>query len=142
LAEALDICKKNDILTIVTYIYGLPGETAQTWHANLDFVLRHRPHLVDFHTLFIIPGSRLDREYHNGHVMTMTEAEIEAVCAKSFQTFYTRPRIIWQLFWLTVRINPWYFIRALTVFKILLGQMRFANDRRFGREFYSVKLPV
>jgi coproporphyrinogen III oxidase-like Fe-S oxidoreductase len=132
LAEALAICKKNDILTIVTYIYGLPGETAQTWRSNLDFVLRHRPHLVDFHPLFIVPNSCLDRDYPDGRVTALTEVEIEAACARSFRLFYTRPGVIWNLFWLTARKNPWYFFRALTAFKMLLLQMWFAKDRRIG----------
>jgi radical SAM superfamily enzyme YgiQ (UPF0313 family) len=142
LAEALAICRKNNILTIVTYIYGLPGETAQTWCANLDFVLRHRPHLVDFHPLFIIPNSRLDRDYPDGRVTALTETEIEAACAQSFQTYYTRLGVVWQLFWLTARKNPRYFIRALTAFKMLFVQMRFAKDRRTGKELYPAKPPA
>jgi len=129
LAEALAICKKNDILTVVTYIYGLPGETVQTWQANLDFALRYRPHLVDFHPLFIIPNSRLDRDYPNGQITSLTKAEIEAACAQSFRVFYTRPGVIWNLFWLTVRKNPKYLFRSLTAFKMLMMQMLSSKNR-------------
>jgi radical SAM superfamily enzyme YgiQ (UPF0313 family) len=142
LAEALSICKKNDILSIVTYIYGLPGETEQTWRTNLAFVLRHRPHLVDFHPLFIIPHSRLDRDYPDGRVTSMTEAEIEAACAQSFRTFYTRPAVVWQLLSLTARKNPKYFVHALTALKMLLGQVRFARDRRTDKELYFEKQSI
>jgi anaerobic magnesium-protoporphyrin IX monomethyl ester cyclase len=141
LAEALAICKKNDILTIVTYIYGLPGETKETWRANLDFVLRHRPHLVDFHPLFIIPNTKIDQEYPDGKVTDLTEAEIEAACAKSFRIFYTRPGVIWNVFWLTLRKNPRYFRRAFVAFKLLLLQMLHAKDRRTGKNLERTNQP-
>ncbi|NLH50921.1 MAG: radical SAM protein [Myxococcales bacterium] len=133
LADALAICRQNGILTIVTYIYGLPGETHQTMAANLDFVLRHRPNLADFHPLYIIPKTRIAEEYPDGKVTALTEEQIEQACAKAFRTFYSRPGVIWNLFRLTLKNNPRYFLKGFIALKMLIRQMRQAKDRRTGK---------
>ena len=108
LAQAIALCKANNIVAIITYIFGLPGETAETLEANIRFALEHRPHLADFHPLGVLPTSHIDREFREpGKVITtLAQSEIERHCAEAFRRFYLRPEAAWLLLRTMARDDP------------------------------------
>jgi len=111
LVEALKICKESDILTIVTFIFGLPGETEETIESDLNWALEHRPHLADFHPLYILPFTEMAQITLQGPITKLTEQNIERACARSFRKFYLRPSVIFRLLSFIFRRNPRFFLR-------------------------------
>ncbi len=93
LAKNLAICRKLDIRTNTTYILGLPGETRETIKCSIDFCLKYRPDLVDYHELVILPDSALAGKNIN-ELTSLSKKEILAYCNKAMFQFYLNPKII------------------------------------------------
>jgi radical SAM superfamily enzyme YgiQ (UPF0313 family) len=113
LAQAIALCKANGIVSVITYIFGLPGDTADTLEQNVRFALTHRPHLADFHPLGVLPTSHIDREYRiPGKTITaLSQDEIERRCADAFRRFYLRPQAAWLLLRTIVRDDPRHLLK-------------------------------
>jgi len=123
LAEMLTQCRKHDIMTVATYILGLPGETHETMARNIAFVKKYKPDLIDFHPLYILPQSDIDLAYPDHRVTALTEAEIERACATAFRRFYLHPRVVWRIASHILRKNPRFLLRTWYILKMLLVQM-------------------
>jgi radical SAM superfamily enzyme len=127
LAKTIRLCRRHNILTIVTYIFGLPGETPQTIEESVRSCLRLDSHLADFHPLFVLPGSAIDRECGDQPVCQATAEEIQRACAAAFRRFYLRPATLARLFWLVLRKNPAYLARILHPVKLLARKLLAGN---------------
>jgi radical SAM superfamily enzyme YgiQ (UPF0313 family) len=133
LAQALAIAKANGIVTIITYIFGLPGETTETLEQNIRFALEHRPHLADFHPLGVLPTSHIDREFRapGKIITTLSQDEIERRCAEAFRRFYLRPQAAWLLLRTMVRDDPRHLLKLGSPVKkalqLMLPQREFTH---------------
>ena len=133
LAEAIALCKANDIVAIITYIFGLPGDTVETLEQNIRFALEHRPHLADFHPLGVLPTSHIDREYRGqGKAITiLSQDEVERRCANAFRRFYLRPEAVWLLLRTIVRDDPRHLIKLWSpvrkALQLMLPQREFTH---------------
>jgi len=133
LAEAIALCKANGILVVITYIFGLPGDTAQTLEENIRFALEHRPHLADFHPLGVLPTSHIDREFREQGrtITTLSQNEIERYCAEAFRRFYLRPAAAWLLLRTMVRDNPRHLMKLWSpvrkALQLMLPQREFTH---------------
>lgn len=141
LGKAIRICRENDILTIVTYIFGLPGDTRETLETNVQFVLEHKPHLVDFHPLAVLPNSAIDVEMKGQVITELRQSELEELCAKAFQRYYLRPATAWQIGSYILRNNPKFLLRMTpalkNLFKFIQPQKEFLkplSDAQPGRD--------
>lgn len=134
LAEALRYCRDNGILSIITYIFGLPGETEQTIEANIRWALRHEPNLVDFHPLFILPHSEMSRQYPEGRVCAFSDEEFETHCASAMRRFYLRPSPSLRLLRFILRHNPGFFLRAPYVAKRAVHSLSVFDDVAAARK--------
>jgi radical SAM superfamily enzyme YgiQ (UPF0313 family) len=124
LAEAIRLCKENDILVVITYIFGLPGDTRESLETNLQFALENRPHMVDFHPLSVLPGSHIDRDWKQGTITQLSQDEIEQACARAFRQFYLKPGVAWNLFRIIVKNDPRLLLRQLRAVKQAFSLMR------------------
>jgi anaerobic magnesium-protoporphyrin IX monomethyl ester cyclase len=52
-------CKELDITCKMSFIFGLPGESLDTMKITLDWILEHRPHIVQVDRLIPFPGTPL-----------------------------------------------------------------------------------
>jgi radical SAM superfamily enzyme YgiQ (UPF0313 family) len=129
LAAAVATCRRLGILTIVTYIFGLPGETDETIAADVHWTARHRPHLADFHPLVVLPHSEIAAEYGDRPVTALTADAIERACARAFRGFYFRPGTVWRLALFVLRRNPGYLLRVGYAIKRLWIHMLVARSR-------------
>lgn len=113
LGQAIALCKASGIVSIITYIFGLPGDTAETLEENIRFALEHRPHLADFHPLGVLPTSHIDREFqaHGKTITALSQDEIERRCADAFRRFYLRPQAAWLLLRTIVRDDPRHLVK-------------------------------
>lgn len=94
------------IMTHVDFIIGLPGETRQTCLENIKFSLTAKPHLVNFHPLFLEPGSELEREYKGNKICNLSEQEIKALCLKANKRFYFQIQNLMRIIMFILRNNP------------------------------------
>jgi len=124
LASMLNLCKKNNILSIFTFIFGLPGENEKTINETIDWTLNKRPHLVDFHPLFVLPHSAIDQDLSDSNTRLLSQEIIEKACAKAFRSYYFNFSVIVQLLSFIIRKNPGYLLRLLYPMRRLLLQMR------------------
>lgn len=123
LAEHVALCRRLRVLAILTWIFGLPGETHATVDESIAWCMKHRPHLADFHPLYIIPGTTIHEEHGFGPVCDLSPSEVEKACAKGFRTFYSSPRIMIQMADFILRRNPRYLLRLGTPLKRLFIHM-------------------
>jgi radical SAM superfamily enzyme YgiQ (UPF0313 family) len=133
LADAIALCKANDIVVVITYIFGLPGDTVETLEENIRFAVENRPHLADFHPLSVLPKSHMDREYRGqGKEITMlSQDEVERHCAEAFRRFYLRPEAVWLLLRTMVRDDPRHLLKLWSPVKkalqLMLPQREFTH---------------
>lgn len=133
LAQAIALCKANDIVAIITYIFGLPGDTVETLEENIRFAVEHRPHLADFHPLGVLPTSHIDREFRGQGktITTLSQDEIERHCANAFRRFYLRPEAVWLLLRTIVRDDPRHLMKLWSpvrkALQLMLPQREFTH---------------
>lgn len=110
LAKSLLLCRKLNIKTNTTYIFGLPGETRQTIKESIRFCVKSRPDLADFHELLILPGSYL-AEKQVEKLPPFSKKEILSYCNKAMLQFYLNPKVLWNF-----------------ITRILFGNMNFTGN--------------
>jgi radical SAM superfamily enzyme YgiQ (UPF0313 family) len=139
LAQAIALCKANDIVVVITYIFGLPGDTVDTLEENIRFALEHRPHLADFHPLGVLPMSHLDREFRGRgtEITALSQNEIERFCADAFRRFYLRPSAAWLLLRTIVRDDPRHLMKLWSPVRKALQLMR--PQREFSHPLSSAQ---
>lgn len=123
LAAHLELTQRLGIASVVTYIFGLPGDTPSTMEASVDFALTHRPTLLDVHPLGLLPGAALGThdELAIGSPGGEHSAELlQHLCNRALLRFYRSPVTLARLARLVARTNPrwfaefpWYVVREL-----------------------------
>lgn len=131
LSQAISLAKAAGILVVLTYIFGLPGDTAETLEQNIRYVIEQRPHLVDFHPLGVWPSSQIDRDFRDKTITKLTQAEIEHYCADAFRRFYLRPEIALQLLSVIVKDDPRHLLKlwrpVRKALQLMLPQREFSH---------------
>jgi len=110
LARSIYLAKKAGITVIASYIFGLPGDTADTIRQNIEFCLSAKPHMVDFHSLGVLPGSKIALDYRDKLFTESEELEFIQICTRYTREYYSRPDIASQLLKDILIKNPaWFF---------------------------------
>jgi radical SAM superfamily enzyme len=60
--EAMEELARRGIAYMVTLIYGLPGQTLESFRATVDFCLARRVHVVRAYPLNLLRGTDLERD--------------------------------------------------------------------------------
>ncbi len=61
---AVEICRRNGIRVKAMFIWGLPGDGADTAQALVEWVERYRPDSIQVSTFVPLPGSLLWKKFH------------------------------------------------------------------------------
>lgn len=128
LAEMVKLCKQNNILSVVTYIFGLPGDTLQTIEKSVAWTLKHRPDFADYHPLLVLPKSDLARDYDSLPLTELNSDDIEHAMANAYRRFYLHPKVIAQFIRLVLRHNPRFFLRLPRLLLRLLNLALFQGE--------------
>ncbi len=90
--ELVRSCRRAGILTIVEFIFGLPGATPET-EAGIDrYARRLKPDLVAYYTLMPIAGSAIFEEYGEGEVSEhLTREQARDLARAAARRYYLRP---------------------------------------------------
>ena len=131
LAAAIALCKEYGIIVVVTYIFGLPGDTPATLEENIKYAIEHSPHLADFHPLAVLPGSHIDRTFRDKTITALSQPEIERYCAEAFRRFYLRPEAAWLLLSTIIKDDPRHLLKLGSPVKkalqLMLPQREFTH---------------
>lgn len=140
------LAKKAGLSARATFIFGLPGENAETIKKTVEFAKRVPLDVVNFFTLILFPGNELysiaksegrvlhenydeytsliDTEETHLHYVPegMTEKELKNAIVTAYKSYYFRPAyILKQLF--TIK-RPQDLYRYCKAFKSLLGMKK------------------
>jgi len=136
LAAHLEICSKLGLFSVITYIFGLPGDTRESMALSRKFALEHNPTFVDYHPLGLLPGAELgstDEFMVGAPGGDFTIDELEALCSEALREFYFRPSTMWRILKSTLKTNPaWLYQFPRYLLKEALGvyKERFLPIRR------------
>lgn len=99
LRKAISQAKSLKITTVICYIFGLPGETADTIHGNFDFCSQTKPHLVFFNPLDLIPFCDLALKYKGKEkeMAMLNQKEIACLSTKYTRKYYFLPKVVFQI---------------------------------------------
>lgn len=122
---AVRLCKKYQISTLCSYIFGHPGDTRATINDTLRLALELDSDYANFCSMVPMPGSKIfdyltkkgelsDQNWdrylaHAKKVMASSVCELSAeelqlVQKRAFRRFYFRPQYIWRRL---LKINSW-----------------------------------
>ena len=110
--ESIAAAKRAGILTSLSFIFGLPGETAETIRESTDFAIRCRPNYAQFNSLVRIEGSEIFDRHGLDPVCGLNEEEIQAACKRALRAFYTHPRTMLRMAKWSCRQNPRALLRG------------------------------
>jgi len=110
LQEAVKTANKLGMVTVVTYIYGLPGESARTAQHTTQQILKLGAHLMDAHVLEILPGSEIEECSTEGPLTDLSQDQLERFRREAFRRFYFNPQRLIRLLWTIARKNPEWFL--------------------------------
>ena len=114
LLAAVKTANRLGMVTVVTYIFGLPGETEKTAQATARQLLNLNVHLMDAHVLEVLPGSEIEIEFPGEAVTDLPEKRLEEIRRRAFRKFYLNPRNVLRLLWTITKKNPeWFFLFPL-----------------------------
>lgn len=115
--RAVSLCRKYEISSLCSYIFGHPGDTRETINDTLRVALELDSDYANFCVLVPMPGSRIfddllekglvdhtNWDRYLGHSKTalhyslceLTPAELQTIQKRAFRRFYFRPKYIWQ----------------------------------------------
>ncbi len=106
--KAIYQAKIMRITTVLTYILGLTGETAETVQKNFNFCLDVKFHILDFHPLDVIPFSELDIIYNNREISKLNNRKLAELSKRYMIKYYTKPTVIPQFLKVLLCKNPYW----------------------------------
>lgn len=127
LKETISIARKKGILTLVDFIFGLPGETKQTILENIKYISETHPHLINIHPLGLLFGTELEKMYKKTKVCNMPQEEIIFWCKKATRKFYLSVNNLIGIFIYILKNNPRWFFMAPRFFNAIIDVIELKN---------------
>lgn len=110
LKKLIDASHGLNMLSLVSFIIGSPGETLDTVKTSLDFLTTIKPNYAAFYSMIILPGSKLAKDYGvNGKLCSLSKDEIDNLCRTATRRFYMNPRNFSRNISYVLRHNPGWF---------------------------------
>lgn len=130
LEETIRIAKSKGILTVVEFIFGLPGETKKTIQENIDYISRVKPHLINIHPLGLMPGTELEKIYENKKLCDISQEEIINWCRKATRKFYLTPKNLISILAFIFKKNPRWLLKMPIFLNALLDIIELNSRHR------------
>lgn len=128
--EIVKFSRRLDMLSLVSFIFGSPGETRQTIKTSVDFAFKVKPNYARFYNMVILPGSEIAKRYgQKGKLCDFTDYELERFCRVANRNFFLSSDILVRNFLFVLRHNPvWFSVAAKYAFHLLdvigIGKMK------------------
>lgn len=110
LKKIIKIANKLGFLTVVGYIFGLPGDTKETIKTTINYSLSCGSILAEYYKLSILKNSQIQREYENSNICELSKQEIEKIAVYASKRFYTKPTTILKIAYFIIK-NPGWFVK-------------------------------
>jgi len=133
--EAVAVANELGIVSVLTFIFGLPGDTDDSIRRTVDFVNEVKPTVVDFHPLLYLPGSEIAESMDPSKFCRLTTEEINRWCMRaSFEYYVLHGGGLRVLSYLVFR-NPGWFVNLVPIGSYLAEYLGLMSDRRDTRRF-------
>ena len=113
LREIVAICNELGLVSVLTYIFGLPGDTNDSIRRTLDFVNEVKPTVVDFHPLLYLPGSEIADTMEQDRYSRLGNGEINQWCLRAYFEYYVKHGGGMRVLSYLLRHNPGWFTNML-----------------------------
>jgi radical SAM superfamily enzyme YgiQ (UPF0313 family) len=133
LAEMVALTKKNGILTNIDFIFGLPGDTRETLEKNIEYALRVRPHLANFHPVMVVPGTLLESLYSDSGKRNFTQEELFSLSSRASRRFFSKPKTLSRIFWHVLKNNPGWLLLLPFFLRYIVDMLGLTGIRRAAR---------
>lgn len=77
LGEAINRLRSRELAVNIDLMYGLPGQSLESWLCSLELVLAASPDSISTYFTFIDPGTRLWREVQRDPAILLSHAQIQ-----------------------------------------------------------------
>ena len=125
----VSISRELGMASVLTFIFGLPGDTRDTILRTIDFACDVRPTLVDFHPLLYLPGSEIADAMPRERYSRLSDAELNRLCWQASWRFYVRGGGLVRLGAWTLRHNPGWFANLRPVGRLAGTYLMLLFDR-------------
>lgn len=88
LRKAVATMKDLGLASVLTFIFGLPGDTDATINETIDYVNEVRPTLVDVHPLLYLPGSEIADRMPRERYCTLSDRDLNRWCTRAMVSYY------------------------------------------------------
>jgi len=136
LREALGLTNELGVATVLTYIFGLPGDTEASIRRAIDFVNQVRPTLVDFHPLLYLPGSEIADSMPPDQYSKLDHRSLNRWSLRASVEYYLLNGGLARLLAYVVRNNPGWFLDLTIVRHAVAEHLYMWWDRR-GTKLYQ-----
>ncbi|HQI76367.1 MAG TPA: TIGR01212 family radical SAM protein [Candidatus Latescibacteria bacterium] len=84
-ADAVERCHARGIRVCAHVIFGLPGETREMMHDTARFLASLGIDGVKFHSLYLVPGTQMEREYRSVPFPLLSQQEYAEIVADALE---------------------------------------------------------
>jgi len=132
--EAIALCHEAGLITQGFFIFGLPGETAETIQRTIDFARKSKLDKAQFLLLDVMPGSALWNEhraevpdlasYQSYHDMTWCPEGLDPdllrrAPGRAFRAFFASPRRVVRMLRMVRPRQLRYVLRRMSDFRVI-----------------------
>ncbi len=135
LADAVAAARMHRLASVLTFIFGLPGDSEATIRETTRFACRVRPTLADFHPLLYLPGSELGERYADGRACELDDSRLNHLCWRANLAFYIRHGGLTRLGAFVLRRNPAWLRNLAPVSRWAFELLTLVRDQRDTRSF-------
>lgn len=129
LKRIIQIANNLGFITAVTYIFGLPGDTARSIQDTVDYSLNCGSTLANFYVLSVLRGSELEIQYKNKTICKMPHNEILRLTITASRKFYTHPPTIFRIMKAIVK-NPAWLVHIGIRAPSILARIGFVKNKK------------
>jgi len=135
LREMVAITNELGLVSVLTYIFGLPGDTDATIRRTIDFVNEVRPTVVDFHPLLYLPGSEIADSMASDKYSMLSTEEINRWCTRASFEYYVLRGGGLRVFKHIACHNPGWFLNMVPIGRYALEYLGLLSDNRDTRRY-------
>ncbi|MBU4311969.1 MAG: B12-binding domain-containing radical SAM protein [Candidatus Omnitrophica bacterium] len=119
LKNIIKAANKVRLLTAVSYIFGLPGDTRKTIQTTIDYSLNCGATLSNYFILSVLRGSEMEKVYRGKKVCDMDDKEIQNLTIYASRKFYTDSASILRIAYYVMKNPEWVLRRGISIPSVL-----------------------
>ncbi|EKD28400.1 MAG: radical SAM protein [uncultured bacterium] len=137
LEDAISKTNNLNIVSVLTYILGLPGETRETIKETLQFVNKVKPTIVDFHPLLYLPGSEIVESFSKDQYCKISDSELSRLCLYSSFNYYILHGGLVRVLMYIVKNNLSWFLNLFDIISYIFQFMKQINSKSLTTKYFD-----